>query len=154
MHRVSKMRDRIDELAGLMNEFKLSEAEMSADGFKICFKKKSSTPASVMMMANGIEPQGEPPQDEPVEAPVAVEAKPAGIPVTSPMTGIYYNAPSPSSPPFVNEGDEVTAGSIIGLIEAMKVFNEIPCPTSGRVLKVVAESGQLVNLGDPLLYVG
>lgn len=153
MHRVSKMRDRIDELASLMNEFKLSEAEMSADGFKICFKKKSSAPTP-LMVANGIEAPAEVAQEEVAEALPEVESKPNGTPVTSPMTGIYYGAASPSSPPFVKEGDEVSAGSIIGLIEAMKVFNEIPCPTSGRVLKIAVESGQLVNLGDPLLYVG
>jgi acetyl-CoA carboxylase biotin carboxyl carrier protein len=154
MHRVSKMRERIDELASLMNEFKLSEAEMSADGFKICFKKKSSAMPSVMMVTNGGEPQLESAHEEITEPSPEVESKPAGTPVTSPMTGIYYGAASPSSPPFVNEGDEVSAGSIIGLIEAMKVFNEIPCPTSGRVLKIAVESGQLVNLGDPLLYIG
>ena len=70
------------------------------------------------------------------------------------MTGIYYSAPSPGSPPFVKEGDSVSAGQVIGLIEAMKVFNEIPAPTSGVVSKIVAESGQLVNFGDPLLYLG
>ena len=68
------------------------------------------------------------------------------------MTGIYYSAPSPSSPPYLQEGDTVTAGQVIGLIEAMKVFNEIPAPTSGVVVKVTVESGQLVNLGDPLMY--
>ncbi|MCC7230533.1 MAG: acetyl-CoA carboxylase biotin carboxyl carrier protein subunit, partial [Fimbriimonadaceae bacterium] len=51
-------------------------------------------------------------------------------------------------------GDAVSAGQVIGLIEAMKVFNEIPAPTSGIVQNLVVESGQLVNFGDPLLYLG
>ena len=70
------------------------------------------------------------------------------------MTGIYYAGSNPSSPPFAKEGDTVTAGQVIGLIEAMKVFNEIPSPVSGTVLEVVAQSGQLVNPGDILMYIG
>ena len=152
MLRVSEMKERIDELAGWMDEYKLSEAELTGDGFRIAFKKRSKVAAST----------GDAPIVESDEYEDAVgmhqtppgEAKPSGTPITSPMTGIYYAAPSPSSPPFVNEGDSISAGQVIGLIEAMKVFNEVPAPTSGTVLKVVAESGQLVNLGDPLLYVG
>ena len=144
------MKARIDELAGLMEEFKLSEAEMAADGFRIAFKKRTK-----------VVPTSEPTDGtlhieehyEPDPAP-QVDQKPAGTPITSPMTGIFYGAPNPSSPPFVNEGDEITAGQTIGLIEAMKVFNEIPSPTSGKVQKLVVESGQLVNLGDPLMYIG
>lgn len=70
------------------------------------------------------------------------------------MTGIYYGSPSPSSPPYVKEGDNVTAGQVVGLIEAMKVFNEIHATVSGTVKKVVAESGAIVNPGDPLIYIG
>lgn len=147
------MKNRIDELAGLMDEFKLSEAEMTAEGFKISFKKRSSAPTSVMMLTNGLDSNSSSEIDEAVEPIAVADNRPTGTAITSPMTGIYYGAPSPGSAPFVNVGDDVTAGQIIGLIEAMKVFNEIPSPTSGKVNMVVAESGQLVNLGDPLLYV-
>ncbi len=64
------------------------------------------------------------------------------------MTGIYYSASSPATPPFVKEGQNVATGQIVGLIEAMKVFNEIPSPISGTLLKQVAQSGQLVQPGD------
>ena len=70
------------------------------------------------------------------------------------MMGINSNSPSPASAPFVKEGDSVTVGQVVGLIEAMKVFNEITATTSGVVKKVQAESGQLVQPGDVLLYVG
>jgi acetyl-CoA carboxylase biotin carboxyl carrier protein len=70
------------------------------------------------------------------------------------MGGIFYAAPSPGAPPFVKVGDEVTQGQIVGLIEAMKVFNEIPASTSGTVIELVAEPGQVVQIGETLLLVG
>ena len=69
------------------------------------------------------------------------------------MTGIYYGSPSPNVPDFVKEGDHVHEGQIIGLIEAMKVFNEIPCSLTGTVLKVAIQSGQIVQHGDVLLWI-
>jgi acetyl-CoA carboxylase biotin carboxyl carrier protein len=152
---VSDLRERIDQLAELMDEFKLSEAEISADGFRIAFKKRAK-PTAVLTTAEAAEAHFQELflHDEAQAAAAVEDAKPAGVAITSPMTGIYYTAPSPGSPPFVKEGDSVTAGQVIGLIEAMKVFNEIPAPTSGIIGRVIAESGQLVNLGDPLMYVG
>ena len=145
------MKVRIDELAGLMEEFKLSEAEMAADGFRIAFKKR----AKAVVAADRAEAGDHAEEHHSVADPAPIaDQKPAGIPITSPMTGIFYGSPNPTSPPFVVEGDEITAGQTIGLIEAMKVFNEIPAPTSGKVQKLVVESGQLVNLGDPLMYIG
>jgi acetyl-CoA carboxylase biotin carboxyl carrier protein len=153
MLRVSEMKDRIDELAGLMDEFKLSEAELSGEGFRISFKKRCKPVAASSAVATDVEPFDDLEAYEPADT-LPIETKPTGTPITSPMTGIYYAAPSPSSPPYVSDGETISAGQVIGLIEAMKVFNEVPAPTSGTVIRIVAESGQLVNLGDPLMYVG
>ncbi len=81
------------------------------------------------------------------------EADPAGTAVSSPMMGIYYDAPSPGSPPFVKVGDAITAGQVVGLIEAMKVFNEITSGLTGTVQSIVAKSGQLVQPGEPLIFI-
>jgi acetyl-CoA carboxylase biotin carboxyl carrier protein len=153
MQAVNDMKDRIDQLAELMDEFKLSEAELAADGFRVTFKKRSKAQPQVVVTQGHVGDVSleEEFAHEPATA-APVDNKPTGTPITSPMTGIYYSAPSPSSPPYLQEGDAVSAGQVIGLIEAMKVFNEIPAPTSGVVVKVIVESGQLVNLGDPLMY--
>jgi len=71
--------------------------------------------------------------------------------VTAPLTGIFYRSPSPQAPAFVQVGAVVGVGDVIGLIEAMKLFNEVRSTVSGRVKRVAAESGQLVRAHQPLV---
>ena len=150
MFAVADFRERIDELAQLMDEFHLAEARLDSDDFSVAFRRRSATrsvePAAFVDHEALILPAGAAAQ--PAEEPV-----PKGTPVPSPMAGIYYDAPNPGSSPFVKEGDEIAAGQIVGLIEAMKVFNEIPSPLAGVVLKVVAEGGAIVQPGDALIII-
>lgn len=146
------LKAKVDELAELMEQFQLGEAELSGEGWRVAFRKRSAVAATPQLLTSA-PIQEEATEEETPTAPAA-PAAPQGTPVTSPMAGIFYSASSPSAPPFVKEGEPVSAGQVVGLIEAMKVFNEIVAPTSGRVLKLTAESGQLVNPGDPLLYIG
>lgn len=148
------LKGRVDELAELMDDFQLAQAELAGEGWRVAFRKKSTTPPTLIQAGTSEGTTEDSTHDEPVSTAAAAPAVPQGTPVSSPMTGIYYSASSPSAPPFVKEGEPVSAGQVVGLIEAMKVFNEIVAPTSGRVLKMVAESGQIVNPGDPLLYIG
>lgn len=73
--------------------------------------------------------------------------------VAAPLTGIFYRAPSPQAPPFVQVGSSVSVGQVIGLIEAMKLFNEIRSTAAGRVRRILVESGQLVRAHAPLIEV-
>jgi len=73
--------------------------------------------------------------------------------VPTPLTGVYYSAPSPSSPPFVNVGDVIHIGQVIALIEAMKVFNEVQSEVAGRVISLPAKSGDVVQKGSALLKI-
>jgi acetyl-CoA carboxylase biotin carboxyl carrier protein len=145
-----KFQGHIDEVAKLISEYNLSEAELEVDDFKIVLRRQRppvmvGTPAPPQFIEQAVE-----------AAPIAPVAAPvqAGTPISSPMMGIYYAASSPSADPYVREGDTVTAGQVIGLIEAMKVFNEIQSTVSGTVKKIVAEGGDIVNPGDPLMYIG
>ena len=78
---------------------------------------------------------------------------PARPSVKAPLTGIFYGSPAPGSAPYVTVGGEVAVGQVIGLIEAMKLFNEIKSDLAGRVVKVIAESGTLVKAKQPLIEV-
>ena len=73
--------------------------------------------------------------------------------VSAPLTGVWYSAPSPGARPYVADGDEVTSGQVLGLIEAMKLFNEIKSDTSGTVTRMLVETGTLVKRRQPLLEV-
>ena len=86
--------------------------------------------------------------------PAVVSAEPAAAAtdaITAPLTGVFYLSPSPQAPPFVHIGSTVAAGDVIGLIEAMKLFNEIRTTKNGRVRKIVAANGQLVRAHAPLI---
>jgi acetyl-CoA carboxylase biotin carboxyl carrier protein len=73
------------------------------------------------------------------------------IEITAPLTGVFYRSPSPQAPPFVQVGSTVAVGDIVGLIEAMKLFNEIRSTAAGRVVRVNTENGQLVRAHQPLV---
>lgn len=89
----------------------------------------------------------------PVEIPApAEEAAPAGA-VPSPMVGVAYLMPEPGSSPFVSQGQAVTAGQTIMLIEAMKTFNQIKAPHAGTVTRILVANGQPVEYGQPLLVI-
>ncbi|HEX8981249.1 MAG TPA: biotin/lipoyl-containing protein [Ktedonobacterales bacterium] len=83
----------------------------------------------------------------------AAPAPEPGIAILSPLTGVFYLSPSPSSAPFISVGQPVQAGQVVCIVEAMKVFNEIKAEVSGSVLSIVATNGQLVQKGEVLIRV-
>ena len=128
-----------------MDEFGLDKAELRGDGWAVSFDRNGPNEGAAAPA---------PAKPTTKKAKKSQEKTPVGTPVSSPMTGIYYSAPNPGAPPFCKVGETVSAGQVVGLIEAMKVFNEITAPTSGSVTAIKAENGQLVQPGDPLLYIG
>lgn len=73
--------------------------------------------------------------------------------IESPMVGTFYAAPSPEEPPYVQVGDKVKEESIVCIVEAMKLFNEIEAETKGEIVEILVENGQLVEYGQPLFLV-
>ena len=149
----------IDRLAVVLERSDLGELEVAAGATTIVLRAPSAVervgvaagsaggPAEAAFPASVDAPAGLGPTAAP---PLAPAARPA---VQAPLTGIYYGAPSPGAQPYVAVGDHVAVGQVIGLIEAMKLFNEIKSDRSGRVARVCVESGALVKARQPLIEV-
>ena len=141
----------VDLLAPAFAEAGLDELELSVGDLQVRLARpRAAAPAAVAAPAEAPPTPVAPPTDglTPFGEPAAGMRF-----VSAPLTGVWYPAPSPGARPYVNEGDEVAAGQVIGLIEAMKLFNEIKSDLAGRVVKVVAESGALVKARQPLIEV-
>ena len=152
----------VDRFAAILEKGDLGELEVSAGGTTIVVRSQAALERRVAATETVVEaPAGTPASTTPVagmsEAPGghgAQGAQPAATPaVKAPLTGIYYGAPSPGATPYVAVGDHVQVGQIIGLIEAMKLFNEIKSDLAGRVTRICAENGQLVKAKQPLIEV-
>ncbi len=137
----------IDKLTSLLERSDLVEIEVEAGDTGIVLRKPAAlAPVPAPLVAMAPAPTAE-------TAAPAEPASPAGRAVRAPLTGIFYASPSPTAPPYVTAGQHVSVGQVIGLIEAMKLFNEIKSDVAGRVVKVVAESGKLVKTKQPLIEV-
>ena len=85
------------------------------------------------------------------QPPPGPTAQEGDLEICAPFTGIFYRSPSPTAELYIREGDWVEAGATIGLVETMKIFNEVKAEQPGRVVRILAESGQLVQTGDRLV---
>lgn len=74
------------------------------------------------------------------------------VPVEAPVVGTFYRSPQPGAPAFVNEGDSVEVDQAIGIVEAMKIMNHIAAPVAGRVAKIAVGDGEIVEFGQPLVW--
>lgn len=86
-------------------------------------------------------------------APSEPELAPGSQVIMSPMVGTYYSAASPKDPAFVREGDAIQAGDVVGIVEAMKIMNEIDSEYTGRITRILVANGQPVEYGQPLMVV-
>lgn len=81
------------------------------------------------------------------------ETEHKGTPITSPMVGTFYSAPSPDDAPFVKVGDNISIGQVICIVEAMKLMNEIEADASGKITEICVKNGDSVEFGQVLMYV-
>ena len=139
----------IDRLAELLHRSDLTELEVESGGTAVVLRKAvagSVTAATAL-----------PASDSAVSADIAAPGREPATPsipsIKAPLTGIFYASPAPGTAPYVQAGGEVAVGQIIGLIEAMKLFNEIKSDLAGRVVRVLPESGALVKAKQPLIEV-
>ncbi|MGN6370824.1 MAG: acetyl-CoA carboxylase biotin carboxyl carrier protein [Phycisphaerae bacterium] len=153
---------RVKDLVALMAENGLTEIELVEDKSRIVLRRGTVSGGSAPV-SHGFAPQMHHPA--PVSAPAAHSSAPSApaaakssdeglIPVKSPMVGTFYAAANPESDAFVSVGTEIQKDkTVVCIIEAMKVFNEIHADVSGTVVKVLVSNGQVVEFGQPLFMV-
>ena len=152
--------EEIRAIIRLATEADIAELVVEAPHVKVHVKKTAAAAAPASMIAavstgaaapaTGTETHGAAPSDG---------TRPAGdgtaryVPIVAPMVGTFYRASKPDAPPFVLEGDVVQTGQTVCVLEAMKMFNEIPSEVTGRIVRILAENGAPVEFGQPLFLV-
>ncbi|MFT4171256.1 MAG: acetyl-CoA carboxylase biotin carboxyl carrier protein [Rhodocyclaceae bacterium] len=147
---------KLKKLIDLVEESGIAELEVTEGEEKVRIAKHASAAAAPMTYVSA--PQ---PMMAPVAAPAAVvaaapaaPATPEGHVVKSPMVGTFYRSSAPGAESFVKEGDAVSTGDTLCLIEAMKLMNEIEADASGTIKAILVENGQPVEYGQPLFVIG
>ena len=148
----------IDRLAVVADGSGLAEVELSAGGTRVVVRSRSAVQGSHVVVAGAAVPPSTasaapvplPTGTKSAAAPASAAAS-SGPVVNAPLTGIFYAAPSPGAAPLVSVGSIVAVGQPIGLIEAMKLFNEIKSDKAGRVVRIIAQDGLLVKAKTPII---
>ena len=154
---------QIQRLVGLMQRGEITELELddNKNGFRVRLKRGADAPTSSAPVVHVTQGAAAPVAlpvpaavAAPVEAaPVAAPKEPAGKPFPSPMVGTFYRSASPEAEPFVRVGSRVEADSVLCIIEAMKVMNEIRAETFGEIVEILVENGEPVEFGQPLFLI-
>lgn len=150
--------DRVRKLVELMKEHDLSEVELRGGARRIRLRRGAAPMAPSYMVASA-PPPAPPMAAAPAAAgektaPASSAAEGANIAlIKSPMVGTFYSRPNPNAAPFVKPGDHVNPDTTVCIIEAMKVFNEIPAEARGRVVAVLVSDGEAVDHGKPLFKI-
>jgi acetyl-CoA carboxylase biotin carboxyl carrier protein len=149
----------IKQVIDLMKRSEIAEFEYEEEGLKLRLSSKGNE-APQIIQAAPVAQAAAPLPTNPAPASAAASAAPAapvaeeGISIVkSPMVGTFYAAASPETPPFTKVGEKVGADSIVCIIEAMKVMNEIQAELSGTITEVLVENGEAVEFGQPLFKV-
>ncbi len=149
---------RIRELIELMREYDLNEIDLKHSPRRIRLRRGFETLVN-SMPAGAFLPSGAAPMATAAGSPIPA---PAGKPeaaadnlqiVRSPMVGTFYARPKPDKPPFVTIGDQVAPETVVCIVEAMKMFNEIPAGVSGKVVEICVKEGESVDVNKPLFKV-
>ena len=154
---INEMKDVALELMDALASKKLGEVAIELEGVKI--KIKAAAPAPVIAAAPSAAPAPAAASAAPAAAAAAeteaapADDLPAGTQVKSPLVGTFYSSPSPDEPPFVLVGQEVKEGDTLCIIEAMKVMNEIKAPCSGKVIRIMAQPGDMVEYNQLLCII-
>tara|TARA_Y100000385_G_scaffold72360_1_gene72868 strand:- start:7555 stop:8010 length:456 start_codon:yes stop_codon:yes gene_type:complete len=146
---------KVKKLMELLEESGMAEIEIKEGEESVKISRYGASPAPSLMPAQSLVPQ------QPVSTPAPVATSPV-VPaenqtsdqsIVSPMVGTFYSAPSPTAKPFVTIGQKINQGDTVGIIEAMKIMNQIEADQSGTVTEILIKDGEAVEFGQPLIVV-
>lgn len=152
----------IKELIKLVDQTSLQELEIENEGSRLLIRKPNKTEQVVVAAAPAVQAYAPAAVQQTAPAPAASAAPAAEKPaaadaglhtIVSPMVGTFYEAPSPGAAPFVSKGSKVKEKTVVCILEAMKLMNEIEAEVKGEIVEVLVENGQLVEYGQPLFLV-
>jgi acetyl-CoA carboxylase biotin carboxyl carrier protein len=151
--------EKLRQLISLVERNSLEELIFEEEGVEVAIKaeKRVAQPWPALSPMVGL-PFETPAPGPVVPAPSALPALPVSLaekdsllPIVAPLVGVFYRSPAPDDPPFVEEGDWIEVGQVVGTIEAMKIFNDLHAEVSGRVVRILVENEQLVTQGETLM---
>ncbi len=154
--------DNLQKLVELMDKFDLNEVKLQKGNERVILRRGIGGDECGHMIPMPMSMPAAAPAPAPAAASAPVAAAPAAPPavaednlpsIKSPTVGTFYSAPQPGEPPFVKAGDRVKAESTVCIIEAMKVFNQIPAKMSGTIVKCLVKDGDPVDFGQPLFLI-
>ena len=153
--------ERIKSVIDLMSENDLCEFSIEEKDLKLSLKRGGVAPVvyAAPGVASGVAPAAAPVAAAAGAAPAAAAAAPAAggeenlTPIPSPLVGTFYRASSPDADPFVQVGSRVNKDTVVCIIEAMKVMNEIKAETSGVVKRILIENATAVQFGEPMFLI-
>ncbi len=142
---------KIRRLVELMKEHDLGEIDLRQGESRLRLRRGVSPPVIERVVPEPIAPTGASPQ--PQAATASTDDGDHMVVIKSPMVGTFYASADPESPPYAKVGDHVGVDTTICIVEAMKVFNQIPAEVSGKIVAVLVEDGEPVEFGHPLFRV-
>jgi len=145
---------KIKKLIELLEESGIAELEIHEGEESVRISRNSGVVAAPVAAAAAAPAPAPAPAAPAAAAEPSVPAEPEGHLIRAPMVGTFYRAPSPTSKAFVEEGDSVSAGETLCIIEAMKILNQIESDKSGKVVQILVENGQPVEYNQPLFVIG
>jgi acetyl-CoA carboxylase biotin carboxyl carrier protein len=152
--------DDVREILRLIDESKLDELRIETPEFKLHVLRGGRATPPDEQAAPADDPPEPEPDPEPADsaaparsAPVPAAARDGARTIEAPMLGTFYRAGAPGAAPFVDVGTEVDPGTVVCLIEVMKMMNSIQAGVAGKIVEICAENAQLVEYGDPLFRV-
>lgn len=143
---------QIIDLIKAVSDSNLTEFEIQDGETKISMETNKET-KQITVTAPLVQPQLSPVQPAAVQEEEKAEEKTGNI-VKSPLVGTFYQSASPESEPFVKEGDTVKKGQVLGIVEAMKLMNEIESEYDGTVKEILVKNEQMVEFGQPMFVIG